>query len=170
MDKFINLYNFVDLARSNKKYADSTANNLKSALKIFEKELNAEELKSIDMVENSIGEIFRSLAIAHKDKSIISLNTYRARLLKVIKDYKKYGANPSKMQGWVVETKQSATLPKGKDKQDKKHISLSTSINTLVHKIELSLRPGETTSIIIPHDINQKEIAVIKGILDSLAK
>jgi site-specific recombinase XerD len=89
-DKFINLYDFVDFARANRKYPDNTANNLKSTLKIFEKELNAEELKSIDMVKDSIEEIFRSLVIAHKDKSIVSLNTYKARLLKVIKYYKKY--------------------------------------------------------------------------------
>ena len=89
MDKFINLYNFIDFAKANRKYPENTANNLKSAVKIFEKELNSEELKSIDMVEESIGEIFRSLVIAHKDKSIVSLNSYKARLLKVIKDYKK---------------------------------------------------------------------------------
>ena len=97
MDKFTDLYNFIDFAKANRKYADNTANNLKSALKIFEKELNKEELKSIDMVEDSIGEIFRSLVIANKTKSIVSLNTYKARLLKVIKDYKKYSKKINKM-------------------------------------------------------------------------
>ena len=108
-DKFISLYDFIDFARANRKYPDNTANNLKSALKIFEKELNAEELKSISMVEDSVGEIFRSLVIAHKDKSIVSLNTYKARLLKVIKDYKKYGAEPSKIQHWVAKERKLAS-------------------------------------------------------------
>ena len=170
-DKFIQLFDFIDFARANKKYADSTANNLKSAVKIFEKELNAEELKSIDMVEDSIGEIFRSLVIANKDKGIASLNTYKARLLKVIKDYKKYGAEPSKIQGWIVK-KRGATIPTVReDKLDKKSIILSNRINTPVenfHKIELSMQNGQKISLSIPRDITAKEVETIKNILDSL--
>lgn len=175
MDKFDNLYNFIDFARANRKYPDSTANNLKSALKIFEKELNIEELKSIDVVESSIGEIFRSLVIANKNKSIISLNTYKARLLKVIKDYKKYGAEPSKMQSWFTKTRKS--LPAGrqahqKDKTDKKNIRLSNVINAPVensHKIDLSLTCGKV-QILIPRDITKSEAETIKSIIDSVAK
>jgi site-specific recombinase XerD len=171
-DKFIDLYNFIDFAKANRKYADSTANNLKSALKIFEKELNAEELKSISMVEESIGEIFRSLVIANKNKSIVSLNTYKARLLKVIKDYKKYGAEPGKIQSWVTKTRKSSLLSVKNDKPDKKKINLSNSINTPVenfHKIELSLRENSKSVISVPKDINAKEVKMIKDILDSLA-
>jgi len=163
MDKFIALYDFIDFARANRKYPANTANNLKSALKIFEKELNAEELKSINMVEESIGEIFRSLVIANKDKSIVSLNSYKARLLKVVKDYKKYGVQPSKMQSWVAKTK--------KDKPDKKKITLSNPINTPVenfHKIELSQRKDVKSIIIVPRDISRKEAETIKDIIDSL--
>jgi site-specific recombinase XerD len=170
MDKFISLYDFIDFATANRKYPSNTANNLKSALKIFEKELNAEELKSIDMVEESIGEIFRSLVIANKDKSIVSLNTYKARLLKVIKDYKKYGANPEKMQSWQVKEKKSTPLLVKKDKPDKKHIILSKPIHMPVenvHKIELSLGYG-TADMMIPKDITQKEANLIKKIIDSL--
>jgi site-specific recombinase XerD len=169
-DKFTSLYDFIDFAKANRKYADNTANNLKSALKIFEKELNAEELKSIDMVEDSIGEIFRSLVIAHKDKSIVSLNTYKARLLKVIKDYKKYGSEPSKIQHWVAKTRKSTPLLVKKDKPDKKKIILSNSINTSVdnlHKIALSFDCGRV-EILIPKNISTKETKMIKNIIDSL--
>lgn len=172
MDKFINLYEFVDLARINRKYADNTANNLKSALKIFEKELNAEELKSINMVEDSIGEIFRSIIISNKDKNIVSLNTYKARLLKVIKDYKKYGTDLSKMQGWVAKTRKSTPLLIRKDNSDKKNIKLSNLIQLPVenfHKIELSLDSGKI-EILIPKNITAKESKTIKDILDSLAR
>ena len=170
MDKFINLYDFIDFAKANRKYPDNTANNLKSALKIFEKELNAEELKSINMLEDSIGEIFRSLVIANKDKSIVSLNTYKMRLLKVIKDYKKYGAEPSKMQNWITKTKKSTPLLIKKDKPDKKKISLSNPINTPVencHKIDLSFDCGNA-QISIPKNISAKEAKTIKDIIDSL--
>ena len=171
MDKFTNLYDFIDFARANRKYPDNTANNLKSALKIFEKELNTEELKSIDMIKDSIEEIFRSLVIANKDKSIVSLNSYKARLLKVIKDYKRYGVNPSKMQGWIIKIRNSTPLLIKNDKTDKKKIILSNLINAPVenfHKIELSLRDNVKSTLIIPKDITDKEIKVIKNVLDSL--
>jgi len=170
-DKFISLYDFIDFAKANKKYPGNTANNLKSALKIFEKELNTEELKSIAMVESSIEEIFRSLVIANKEKSIVSLNTYKARLIKVIKDYKKYGAEPSKIQHWFVKTKKSTPLLIKKDKTDKKKISLSNLINAPVdnfHKIELCLRGESKSVIIVPKDITEKEVKMLKNILDSL--
>jgi len=169
-DKFINLYDFIEFARANRKYPDNTANNLRSALKIFEKELNAEELKSISMVEDSMGEIFRSLVIANKNKSILSLNTYKARLLKVIKDYKKYGAEPGKIQNWIVKTKKSTPLLIKKDKTDKKNIGLSNLINAPVeksHKIDISF-DCDRVQISIPKDISAKEVKMIKGVLDSL--
>lgn len=171
MEKFVTLYDFIDFAKANRKYPDNTANNLKSALKIFEKELNAEELKSIDMVEDSIEEIFRSVVIANKGKSIISLNTYKARLIKVIKDYKKYGAEPSKIQNWIAKTRKSTPVLIKKDKIDKSKITLSNSINNPVnncHKIELSLRENTKAIISVPKDINSKEIKKIKSVLDSL--
>ena len=170
MDKFINLYDFIDFAKANRKYPDSTANNLKSALKIFEKELNAEELKSIDMVEDSIGEIFRSLVIANKNKSIVSLNAYKARLLKVIKDYKKYGAEPSKIENWVTKIRKSTPLLIKKDKIDKKNIILSNSINAPVenfHKIDLSFDCGKA-QISIPKNISLKDAKIVKAVIDSL--
>ena len=122
------------------------------------------------MVEDSIGEIFRSLAIANKDKSIVSLNTYKARLLKVIKDYKKYGVEPSRIQHWVAKTRKSTPLLVKKDKLDKNKIILSNPINTPVenlHKIALSFDCGKV-EILIPKDISIKEAKIIKDILDSL--
>ncbi len=173
MDKFISLYNFIDFAKANRKYPENTANNLKSALKIFEKELNAEELKSIDMVGESINEIFRSVVIANKQKSIISLNTYKARLLKVIKDYKRYGVNPSKIQSWTVKSKESTPLLIKKDKKDKDNIKLSNSINAPVdnyYKIEFFLRENAKVALSLPKDVSLKEIKLIKTILDSLSE
>ncbi len=169
---FANLYDFIDLAKANRKYPENTANNLKSALKIFEKELNAYELKSINMIEESIEEIFRSVVIANKAKSIVSLNTYKARLLKVINDYKKYGEDPGKLQSWSAKTRKSTPLFIKKDKIDKENISLSENIYKPVenaHKIDLSFASGAAT-LIIPKDINASDIKIIKAILDSLAK
>lgn len=177
IQKFSYLYDFIDFAKANRKYPENTANNLKSALKIFERELNPEELKSINMVEDSIEEIFRSVAIANKNKSIISLNTYKARLLKVINDFKRYGADPGKIQKWIirpreqVKSKKSTPLLTNKDKIDKNKITLSDNIENPVenvNKIELALGQGKA-QISIPKNITQKEAEIIKGIIDSLA-
>lgn len=173
MNKFSDLYNFIDFAKNNRKYPENTANGLKSALKVFEKELNIDELNSVDSIEDNIEEIFISTVNKNKDKNIGSLNTYKARLLKVINDYQKYGIDPSKMQGWNVKIDKTVT-PKliKKDKSDKKtdiiQTVLSDHVNTPVHKIELSLHEDTKAIILIPKNINFKEAKIIKNIIDSL--
>jgi len=173
MNKFSDLYDFIDFAKGNRKYPENTANGLKSALKIFEKELNLDELNSVDLIEDNIEEIFINVVAKNKDKSIGSLNTYKARILKIIKDYQRYGTNPSKIQGW--STKAYASTPHKivkkdiTDKEPDKHqIALSDHTNTPVHKIDLSLRNNMRSTIIVPKDITDKEIKMIKNILDSL--
>jgi len=173
MNKFNDLYDFIDFAKGNRKYPGNTANGLKSALKVFEKELNIDELNSIDLIEDNIDEIFINIVSKNKDKNIGSLNTYKARLLKVINDYQRYGIDPSKIQGWTTKS-HKAILPalSKKDisdkKQDKIQTELSDPINTPVHKIELSLKNNFKSVIIIPKDITSKETNMIKTILDSL--
>lgn len=185
MNKFSDLYDFIDLAFANRKYTQSVANNLKSTLKIFGKELNEQELGSMSMIEDNIEEIFRSVATANKDKSMGSLNTYKTRLLRVINDYKRYGANPAKIQSWQTRQKQSTGVFNQQDKKDK-HLSLpkhspveycaclpagrENSHNANCHKIDLALANGSHATLIIPTNISQKEISTLKSLLDSLAK
>ncbi len=171
MENFKNLYHFIDIAKANRKYPDNTANNLKSALKIFEKELNADEAKSISMIESSIEEIFRDVAIANKDKSILSLNTYKARLLKVINDYKKYGADPAKIQKWNIKPKKSTPLLIKKDKTEEENINLSNSIYSPVestHKIEIVLESGAKATLSIPRGLKKTDAETIKAVINSL--
>jgi hypothetical protein len=172
MNKFNDLYDFIDFAKSNRKYPSNTANGLKSALKIFEKELNLDELNSINLIEDNIDEIFINVVSKNKDKNIGSLNTYKARFLKIIHDYQKYGIDPSKMQGWNTSQKNINHKLAKKDTLDKRQDKIGTTIsdhtNTPVHKIELSLRKDIKSVIIIPKDINIKEVKMLKTILDSL--
>lgn len=173
MNKFSDLYEFIDFAKGNRKYPENTANGLKSALKIFEKELNIDELNSVGLIEDNIEEIFINAVSKNKDKNIGSLNTYKARMLKVIKDYQKYGINPSKIQGWAARSHKPPIQKSNKqdisdNETDKIQTGLSDHTNTHVHKIELSIRENIKSIIIIPKDISQKEIKMIKNILDSL--
>ena len=173
MNKFKDLYEFIDFAKSNRKYPENTANGLKSALNIFEKVLNIDELGSVDLVEDSIEEIFINVVSKNKGKSIGSLNTYKARVLKVINDYQKYGINPSKIQGWVTKISRPSNHKSFKkdtsDKEtDRVQTVLSDHTNTPVHKIELCLRDNMKSIIHIPKDISAREAKMIKDILDSL--
>ena len=173
MNKFNDLYDFIDFAKGNRKYPGNTANGLKSALKVFEKELNLDELNSINLIEDNIEEIFINVVSKNKDKNIGSLNTYKARILKVINDYQKYGIDPSKIQGWATKShKNISAKPIKKDipdkEEDKNQITLSDHTNTPVHKIELSLRNNMKSIILVPKDVTAKEIKMIKTILDSL--
>jgi hypothetical protein len=183
MNKLDDLYNFIDFAKGNRKYPENTANGLKSALKIFEKDLNIDELNSVDLIEENIEEIFIGVVNRNKDKSIGSLNTYKARVLKVINDYQRYGINPSKIQGWTVKPQkipnQTKNLPAllrkalqagdNPDKnEDSTQIASSEHINTPVHKIEVCLKDNLKATIIIPKNINIKEAEMIKKIIDSM--
>ncbi len=173
MQKFNNLYTFIDLAKGNRKYPENTANNLKSALKIFEKVLTEDELNSISLLEDRIEEIFISVINNNKNKNIGSLNTYKARVLRILRDYKKYGVNPSKIQNWQIKTRNSIPLLNKKDNADKNKIILSDPINTPVdnmHKIELSLEAGTIATLLIPKDIKISEAETLKAIIYSLIK
>lgn len=176
MNTFNDLYEFIELAKNNRKYAQSAANNLRSALKIFEKELNQHELDSIKVLENNLEEIFTNLISKNKDKTIVSLNTYKARLIKVIRDYKRYGLDPAKIQGWEARHRQFTPVLKTKDNQDKNKIKLSEEINPPVenvnnlHRIELSLKSGAKAILSIPNNLTKAEGQKIKALLDSLTE
>lgn len=183
MQKFNNLYTFVEFAKNNRKYPQSTANNLKSALKIFEKVLTDDELASVDLIKDRIEEIFINIINNNKDKSIGSLNTYKARVLKVLNDYKKYGEDPTKIQSWIIKSRNSlpdvrqvhqftGVLNK-KDKPDKNLSELSDTTHNHVnnvHRIELALDSNSKAVILIPRDITISEANTIKVIIDSLVK
>lgn len=175
MNKFHDLYNFLEFAKNNRKYPTSTANNLKSSLKIFEQVLNEDELNSLNLIEDSIEEIFVNVVNNNKQKSIESLNTYKARFLKVLNDYKRYGENPSKIKSWETKPRNFTPLLNRKDKQDKKQdkplSSLSTLVNTPVennsHRLEICLNSSKKATLIIPKDIDKKDVEIIKNILGS---
>ncbi|MCX6721150.1 MAG: hypothetical protein NT026_00905 [Candidatus Staskawiczbacteria bacterium] len=163
MNTFKDLYEFINLAKNNRKYAASTANNLKSAVKIFEKELTSNERDSIDIVEQNIEEIFVNVINKNKDKNINSLGAYKARLLKVIEDYKRYGKNPSRMQNWIARHRHSTPMVKNQDKQDKNKINLSAHTPNPVDnegRIEITVQANSRIVILLSKNPSKKEITL----------
>ena len=172
MNQFNDLYPFIDRAVKDRKYALNTANGHKAALKLFEKELNAEEKGSLGSIEENIDPIYQNACRNNSNISSESLDTYRVRFLKVIKDYKKYGADPTRMKDWKPRIWASKPLSEKKDFSDKNEdtslSTLSDTINSPVHKVELTLRPGKRFIVSVPNDITKNEAEILTNLINSL--
>ena len=172
MDEFLKLYEFINLAQKNRKYPPNTAHGRRAALKLFETVLHPDELESLELIEERMKEIYLSLISRHKDTfSIKSLNTYKGRFLKVIQDYKKYGANPEAITHWEVKQRRYKNNPisHAKDK-DIVLSNISSSIHRHVYKVHISLEDGTNCAMEIPEKITKKDASIITKIIASLTE
>ena len=176
MNDIQNLYEFISLAEKNRKYPANTAHGKRAALKLFETVLHPDELESLALVESRIKEIFLSLISTYREKfNIQSLNTYKGRFLKLIQDYKRYGADPSALAKWEVKLRHY----KNKDDQedtvedsdkDIKPSSISYPIHSSVYKIQIVLKNGSPFTIELPPGITKEDASIITKIIDSFTE
>ncbi len=174
MEKFNDLYDFISTAAKQRKYPENTANGHRAALRVFEKALKPEEKDSLDVLEKNAEAIYRDVINNNKDKfSLGSLSTYKIRFMRVINDYKKYGIDPSKMQNWNPKLRKVVKSHPTKEDMvdndyDTTNADASKDVNSPVHKIDLTLRPGKRFIISIPTDITKSEAEIIKNLINSL--
>ncbi|MDO8659135.1 MAG: hypothetical protein Q7K54_00885 [Candidatus Parcubacteria bacterium] len=175
MAKFNDLYEFIDRAVKNRKYAQNTAFGLKAALKLFEAEINEDEKNSIDKFEENLNQIYHTVSSKNKNVAASSLVSYKSRINRVLEHYKKYGVDPTKMSNWTVkpiavrQKKQESSSDKPALSKDRELLEdLPASNSAGMHKIELALRPDKKFIIVVPMDITPAESTTIKAILDSL--
>lgn len=111
------LVGFVDKATNSRKYNPNTAGGYKSALSLFETELNEEEDSKLEVFIERFDAIYQQVFDKNLgDYSASSLSAYRRRVLKVVKDYKKYAGSPEQFTSW----KPAVRVSKKKiDKQEK---------------------------------------------------
>jgi len=107
MKKYQDLYEFIDRAEKSRKYTSERATVLKSALRLFEKELNDEELNSFEKFKDNVDEIYRNVVSKNKNFSASSLATYKSRISTVINDFERYGVDPVKMVSWQQKVKKT---------------------------------------------------------------
>lgn len=101
MASFQSLSAFIDTAVRSRKYPEGTGAALKVALKLFENELTEEESGSLDVFQNNLDQIYRSVCQKNSNRfSMGSLATYKSRIIRVLQDYGKYGVDPTKMTNW----------------------------------------------------------------------
>ena len=98
-----------------------------------------------------------------------SLQTYKNRFLAVIKDYEKYGTNPTKMANWNRPIRKIST------RTDKQRISSIENLSSdekykeaEMSRFELPLRPGVKAIILVPADINKGDVEKIRKYIDFL--
>src|SRR3989344_4721743 len=161
MNELDKLSEFINLAQKNRKYPPNTAHGRRAALKLFATVLHPDERESLDLIEERMKEIYLSLISKHRENfSIKSLNTYKGRFLKVIHDYKKYGANPAAIASWEAKTRKYKNKDTSKDRElekDNDSSNLSSSIHRHVHKIQISLEDGSSCALEIPRRLSQQD-------------
>lgn len=162
--KFINLYEFIDIAEKNRKYLPNTATNYRTPLRLVESELTDEEKNSIDLVKTHLNEIFTLLYSKNSAKlSASSLEVYKRRVRSLIGDYEKYGDDPAKMAAWDRNPQPKKIKKiKGLSKKEIDYSEANTTSPAL--NASSSVEVGEF-SLILPSDwdITKTRQAIARG-------
>ncbi len=170
MHKFSALYEFIDRAVKNRNYAPNTAYGLRAALKRFEMQANEEELSSTEKFKSRIDQIYREVVTKNKDFTAESLAVYKSRVIKVLNDFEKYGADPTKMANWTIKAatpRTKRTLRRGSGETSIEMFGQDNVVNAQsIQRIEHPLRPGAKVVIILPDDLTSADIEKVKKLLD----
>lgn len=169
------LKEFVVAAQKSRKYNPNSAAGLKTALRLFEKELNEEEKTSVQLFRQNLEQIYQQ--VVNKNLSsytAASLEVYRKRILRLLNDYQQYGVDPTKMASWNPKIRIA--------KREKKIVEAEATTKTLTEepqeqlqnskidmaKFELPLREGVFAIIQTPRDLSIEEAKKIRGYIDYL--
>ena len=173
MAKFQELYEFVDRAKKNRKYPETTAQTLRASLKLYEEVLNDDEKNSIGKFKENFQQISRSVFSKNASRfNANSLMSYKSRAGKVVSDYEQY-ADPAKMSSWspkvIVRAKKLPSVTRARGNAEAPaSIDDTAGVSPTMHRIELALRPDVKTVLLIPKDMTETEQATIIAILKSL--
>lgn len=166
MKKIQDIYDFVDRAIKSRKYPENTGMALKTALKLFDAELNDEERNSVEEFRKNIDQIYQSVFSKNKNFSAGSLATYKSRVLKALSDFEKYGIDPTKMAGWspkvISRPKKQNTLTEN-IKSTQNTGAFSTDAGNSVHVFDFT----GGVKLLIPKTIKATE-AIMDGELKQI--
>lgn len=168
------LSEFIDTAERNRKYPTGTAIGRRAALRLFEQELNEEEKESLDTLKSNLEQIYQNVFNKNKSKmSAESLVTYKQRVEKLIEDYERYGADPTKLAAWNRPTRKSKSSALQTNNQKNPGVSVPDEETRLekevpLSRFELPLRTGVKAIIIVPSDIKTNEVNTLKKYIDFL--
>lgn len=163
------LEDFIDAAEKSRKYPRNTAAAKRSALRMFGTELNDDEAQSLEAIESNFDSIYQEVFNKNKaDMSASSLLTYKRRVSGLLKDYKKYGLDPTKMANWSRPVRKTTRKTETSENTPPSAKEPQVSEQTRVSRFELPLRDGVIVSISVPRDITKKEVQKIRKYIDFL--
>ncbi|KKP80539.1 MAG: hypothetical protein UR81_C0024G0009 [Candidatus Levybacteria bacterium GW2011_GWB1_35_5] len=166
-----NLMDFIDAAEKSRKYPGNTASARRSAVRLFEHELNEQEKASLDTLKKNLDQIYTN--VFNKNKSnmtVASLETYKNRFIALVKEYEKYGINPTMMANWNRPIRKIST----KDDKTKNNVPENMEVRESEYKeiemsrFELPLRPGIKAIILVPSNITRDEVNKVRKYIDFL--
>lgn len=172
-----NLYEFITTAQKSRKYNPNTAGGFKTALRLFEKELNDEEKASLQLFKQNFEQIYHQVVNKNMSSSsytAASLEVYKSRILRLLNDFEKYGLDATKMASWnpkiriakrekkIVETEATAKTLTEEPQEQPQNLKIDMA------KFELPLREGVFAIIQTPRDLSIEEAKKIRGYIDYL--
>lgn len=161
---------FIDSAQRNRKYPGNTASARRSAVRLFEQELNDQEKESFDTLKKNFEQVYLSVFNKNKSMTAESLQTYKNRFLSLIKDYEKYGLDPTKMANWNRRVRRISITGKAgiKEKEGQPIQETERYKEIDMSRFELPLRVGVKAIILVPSDITKEEVDKIRKYIDFL--
>lgn len=195
MSTVTQLKDFIDYAERNRKYAVETAKGRRAALKLFEDELTEDEKESIDLIEERLDRIYQSVHAKQKmNISASSLETYKSRVKALIKEYKRYGSDPTAFNAWdmtrkrepksqaksVVNAKsdKAASAPLYDEvlpvhsavQMDTQYVSFEPAVpfGAELNEVKFYLRPDFRVTLALPMDLSSNEAARISRLIEGM--
>jgi hypothetical protein len=172
-DSLNTLKDFIEAAEKSRKYPRNTALALKTALRLFEPELNEEEKTSVDKFQENFESIYAAVFEKNKTKfSTGSLDTYRKRISRLLNDYFAYGRDATKMNAWKPTVRQSTRTSKTISNKSavqpslEDTASLSAELGSKVDRIEWSFNDKRKALLVLPLDLTASEAETLKDLID----
>lgn len=176
-NEFNKLFDFIDVAQKNRKYAPNTSTTFRTPLRLIEVELSDEEKGSLDLLKGRLDAIIHNIYSKNTTSlSAASLEVYKRRILNVISDYEKYGKDPAKMASWnrVIVLRKSKKDKETEEGSNQKSTSLnerategSSQLKPMT-RFELQLSPEDKAIILTPSHLTKNYMKKIKGYIDFL--
>jgi len=175
------LYEFIERAKRDRKYAENTAFGRKAALQLYELELSEDEKKSIDLIYERLDRISQAVFSKNSKKfSSSTLAVYKRRVKNLIDDYRKFGTSAEGMAAWSTNRKTRTQNKSTAEAMGSNPVTLEEALmvparpapiftnSTSTHDLNVQLRPDLRLTLSLPYDLAPKEASRLKLLIDSM--
>lgn len=177
------LFQFIKTAERTHKYKPNTASALAGTLRLFVGVMTERELSGEDFPIDKLDELVERLRVKNQGKySAGSLQTYKIRISRIVRDYMNYGLDAKSMASWnPLPNQRRRVRPKSNAPQDlTRKQPAEDSAGTLqvggrrenaavVHDIQLPLANNRNAVLYYPTDLTEDEAEKIGIALKGIA-